>query len=178
MGWGAWGGWGGAGSATPWRRGVGRARGPRWPLVCFDSPEGEISTMLHVPSRPLSPVSSSTKATEARGRAHNICHHAAVLESGRGKAGIKIRSSGCFALGIVVHVGRMKGCHKPSILQAHRELLVSHPQPPTQAPCTPALAHASFLDTDRTCNARATHAQRTRAHSYPHHWHMCHVGLY
>ena len=33
-----------------------------------------------------------------------------------------------------------------------------YPHPPTQAPCTPALAHASSLDTYRTSNARATHA--------------------
>ena len=29
-----------------------------------------------------------------------------------------------------------------------------------------------------TLAARATHAQRTRAHFYPQHWLLCHMGLY
>jgi len=41
----------------------------------------------------------------------------------------------------------------------------------TQAPCTPALAHASSLDTDLTRNTRASHFT-------PQHWLLCHMGLY
>ena len=47
----------------------------------------------------------------------------------------------------------------------------SHPHPPTQAPCTPALAHTSSLDTDLTRNTRAPHFT-------PQHWLLCHMGLY
>ena len=36
----------------------------------------------------------------------------------------------------------------------------SHPQPLTQAPCTPVLAHTPSLDTDRTRNARAPTSPR------------------
>ena len=36
----------------------------------------------------------------------------------------------------------------------------SHPHPLTQAPCTPALAHASSLNTDRARNARAPTSPR------------------
>ena len=43
--------------------------------------------------------------------------------------------------------------------------------PPTQAPCTPALAHTSSLDTDLTRNTRASHFT-------PQHWLLCHMGLY
>ena len=34
-------------------------------------------------------------------------------------------------------------------------MATGNPHPLTQAPCTPALAHAPSLDTDRTRNARA-----------------------
>ena len=71
----------------------------------------------------------------------------------------------------VVHGGRMKGRHKPSDLQTHHELLASLPHSPTQASCTPALAHPPSLDIDRTRNA-------TRAHFYPQHWLLCHMGFY
>ena len=43
-------------------------------------------------------------------------------------------------------------------------------QPPA-APCTPALAHTSSLDTDLTRNTRAPHFT-------PQHWFLCHIGLY
>ena len=46
-----------------------------------------------------------------------------------------------------------------------------HKHPPTQAPCTPALAHTSSLDTDLTRNTRAPHFT-------PQHWLLCHMGLY
>ena len=36
-------------------------------------------------------------------------------------------------------------------------LSASHPHLPTQAPCTPALAHTSSLDTDLTRKTRASH---------------------
>ena len=39
------------------------------------------------------------------------------------------------------------------------------------APCTPALAHASSLDTDLTRNTRAPHFT-------PQHWLLCHMELY
>ena len=42
---------------------------------------------------------------------------------------------------------------------------------PTQAPCTPALAHTSSLDTDLTRNTRAPHFT-------PQHWLLCYMGLY
>ena len=45
------------------------------------------------------------------------------------------------------------------------------PLPPTQAPCTPALAHTSSLDTDLTRSTRAPHFN-------PQHWLLCHMGLY
>jgi len=46
-----------------------------------------------------------------------------------------------------------------------------HSHPPAHAPCTPALAHASSLDTDLTRNTRAPHFT-------PQHWLLCHMGLY
>ena len=39
------------------------------------------------------------------------------------------------------------------------------------APCTPALAHTSSLDTDLKRNTRAPHFT-------PQHWLLCHMGLY
>jgi len=41
----------------------------------------------------------------------------------------------------------------------------------TQAPCTPALAHTSSLDSDLARNTRAPHFT-------PQHWLLCHMGLY
>ena len=50
-------------------------------------------------------------------------------------------------------------------------LSASHPHPPTQAPCTPALAHTFPLDTDLTRNTRAPYFT-------PQHCLLCHMGLY
>ena len=55
---------------------------------------------------------------------------------------------------------RAKGMYRQRIQKA-----------PTQAPCTPALAHTSSLDTDLTRNTRAPHFT-------PQHWLLCHMGLY
>ena len=46
-------------------------------------------------------------------------------------------------------------------LTPQHALSASHPHPLTQAPCTPALAHASSLDTDCTRNARAPTSTRS-----------------
>ena len=70
-------------------------------------------------------------------------------------------------------VAHLKGA--PWLAHKHKHALIGFTptptHPPTQAPCTPALAHTSPLDTDFTRNTRATHFT-------PQHWLLCHMGLY
>ena len=74
-----------------------------------------------------------------------------------------------FLMALSVYFGAANPVGGTSTITPYR--LHTHTHPPTQAPCTPALAHTFSLDTDLTRNTRAPHFT-------PQHWHLCHMGLY